>query len=84
MNLPASQVWWGTDIGVKIMKIMTQKHTRGDRVRSEVEETHFVILFKVQRFVLSVGSSCKLVSLSLYSCPRLSSSLIGPDRSRDQ
>ena len=43
----------------------------GDGVRSEVEETHFVILFKVQRFVLSVGSSCKLVSLSLYSCPRL-------------
>ena len=60
------------------------KHTRGDGVRSQVEETHFVILFKVQRFVLSVGSSCKLVSLSLYSCPRLSSSLIGPDRSRDQ
>ena len=69
---------------MKIMKNTDTKHTRGDGVRSQVEETHFVILFKVQRFVLSVGSSCKLVSLSLYSCPRLSSSLIGPDRSRDQ
>ena len=69
--------WEGDIIGVKNNRTQFTGMGWGEGVRSEVERTHFVILFKVQRFVLSVGSSCKLVSLSLYSCPRMSRPLIG-------
>ena len=79
-NIPTLREWGereGDITGVKNERTQFTGMRWGEGVRSEVERTHFVILFKVQRFVLSVGSSCKLVSLSLYSCPRMSRPLIG-------